>query len=670
MIYASEAITKELVAPSRSVKGRVALYEGATLLNTLSYDDYVKSIKVERVGENGKYFGFGVCQKLELVLRDKDRELEITKNHSFMVEFSAGDSAFENYTPTFYVNDIKRDENTNELTITCYDAIYKSNSHTVSEIGLESYTIKEFSAECGNLIDASGVVCGKNNFVLNPVYTPTGVTTKVEGNTITATATQADTYIGIHLATMKLKKNTKYTVSGSIFPQNSNDSYISIRHSLDNNTFEYHGNTKTVSENVETTVSYTFDTGDYEYFRVALFITSSVSMTGSTIFKSLQVEEGEVASPYLHYLNIFDTNYPTGANFDGTETIREALNAIAEATQTIYYVDRNNQLIFKRLLRYGTDFRIGKAHYFTLKSEGVRTLGTITSATELGDNVSVTSGEGDTQIVRNNPFWDLREDINTLLATAKSAVGGLEIVPFNCVWRGNYLVEIGDSVRITKKDGSNFRTFLLNDSFIYNGGFSQTSQWSYNNTNIEIPSNPVTIGDAIKQTYARVDKVNKEIEIVASEAKSNSEKIASLEINTDSINATVSSLQETTNSTLENIDNNVAELTKKVEASITAEDVNLAIKSELSNGVDKVVTSTGFTFNEEGLTVSKTGREMTTTITEDGMTVYRDNTAVLTANHTGVDATNLHATTYLIIGNNSRFEDYGTNRTGCFWIGG
>ena len=60
---------------------------------------------------------------------------------------------------------------------------------------------------------------------------------------------------------------------------------------------------------------------------------------------------------------------------------------------------------------------------------------------------------------------------------------------------------------------------------------------------------------------------------------------------------------------------------------------------------------------------------MTTQITEDGMTVYRDNTAVLIANNVGVDAVNLHATTYLIIGNNSRFEDYGENRTGCFWIG-
>ena len=63
---------------------------------------------------------------------------------------------------------------------------------------------------------------------------------------------------------------------------------------------------------------------------------------------------------------------------------------------------------------------------------------------------------------------------------------------------------------------------------------------------------------------------------------------------------------------------------------------------------------------------------MSTQITDDGMKVFRSNTAVLTANNVGVDAVNLHATTYLIIGNNSRFEDWekdGQARTACFWIG-
>lgn len=59
---------------------------------------------------------------------------------------------------------------------------------------------------------------------------------------------------------------------------------------------------------------------------------------------------------------------------------------------------------------------------------------------------------------------------------------------------------------------------------------------------------------------------------------------------------------------------------------------------------------------------------MKTQITEDGMTVYRGSEEQLVADKDGVFAKNLHATTYLIIGTYSRFEDY-NGRTGCFWIG-
>jgi hypothetical protein len=90
----------------------------------------------------------------------------------------------------------------------------------------------------------------------------------------------------------------------------------------------------------------------------------------------------------------------------------------------------------------------------------------------------------------------------------------------------------------------------------------------------------------------------------------------------------------------------------------------------MANGAEKVETTTGYKLDADGLTISKTGAEMTTQITEDGMTVKRDDTEVLRANNVGVDATNLHATTYLIIGKNSRFEDYESNRSACFWIGG
>ena len=105
---------------------------------------------------------------------------------------------------------------------------------------------------------------------------------------------------------------------------------------------------------------------------------------------------------------------------------------------------------------------------------------------------------------------------------------------------------------------------------------------------------------------------------------------------------------------------------------MTSDDVKIEIQKEISKGANRVSTSTGFTFDDNGLRVSKSDSEMSTQITEDGMKVYRNNDVVLTANNQGVDAKNLHATTYLIIGGNSRMEDVVENnvkRTAVFWIG-
>lgn len=367
----------------------------------------------------------------------------------------------------------------------------------------------------------------------------------------------------------------------------------------------------------------------------------------------------------------FDRIYSTGANFEGTETIREALNAVAEATQTIYFVNWDWKLTFKSLAPADAAvFTIDREKYISLDSGDNRRLSIITHTTELGDNISASTGlTGSTQYIRENPFIALRDDAGDILQAAIAKVGGLTINNFDCQWRGNFLLEIGDKLELITKDNKSIYSYLLNDSISFNGSLSQHTLWNFDTTEIETESNPASLGDVLKQTYARVDKANRQIELAVNDISSNKENISNLQLTTDGISATVQRVEENTIKEISGLHDSVSSLTNTVEAKVSAQDVQLQIKTELANGVDKVTTATGFTFNEEGLTVSKTGSEMTTTITEDGMVVYKDNAAVLTANNIGVDAVNLHATTYLIIGTNSRLEDYG-GRTGCFWIGG
>lgn len=172
---------------------------------------------------------------------------------------------------------------------------------------------------------------------------------------------------------------------------------------------------------------------------------------------------------------------------------------------------------------------------------------------------------------------------------------------------------------------------------------------------------------------------------IAGQQKVNTTDIANLTLEKNRINASVQNITETQTALSQTVNDvqfdlfdsktttvaQIDTLTKRVDATMTAEQVELIVQEELAGGVNKVTTSTGFTFNQEGLTIKKSDVDITTNISEDGMRVSKGSEVVLTADNGGVKARNLHATTYLIIGGNSRFEDYNNgSRTGCFWIGG
>lgn len=131
--------------------------------------------------------------------------------------------------------------------------------------------------------------------------------------------------------------------------------------------------------------------------------------------------------------------------------------------------------------------------------------------------------------------------------------------------------------------------------------------------------------------------------------------------------------EERLTQSIADVSNSVADLSSKVEMKLDAEAVRVEIEKEISDGVDRVVTKTGYVFDEDGLLISKEGEEIKNKLDNTGMYVKKQNEEILTANKDGVKATDLHAKTFLIIGagnGRSRFEDYGADRTACFWIGG
>ena len=95
------------------------------------------------------------------------------------------------------------------------------------------------------------------------------------------------------------------------------------------------------------------------------------------------------------------------------------------------------------------------------------------------------------------------------------------------------------------------------------------------------------------------------------------------------------------------------------------------LQSQVDEGVDHVDSRDGCYFGPGGMEISRTDAETSTKIDFSGVRVVQTDSGetLLSAQGDSVTAKNLHATTYLIIGNNSRIEDIGEDRAGLFWIG-
>lgn len=105
---------------------------------------------------------------------------------------------------------------------------------------------------------------------------------------------------------------------------------------------------------------------------------------------------------------------------------------------------------------------------------------------------------------------------------------------------------------------------------------------------------------------------------------------------------------------------------------LTVGQVADTVDGMVSQGAPKVRTAAkGYTFNDQGLTISDPGDEIENRLDHTGMYVKRAGEIMLRANNTGVLATDVSVRNYLVVGS-ARFEDYHNGqsggRTACFYL--
>jgi hypothetical protein len=245
--------------------------------------------------------------------------------------------------------------------------------------------------------------------------------------------------------------------------------------------------------------------------------------------------------------------------------------------------------------------------------------------------------------IENNQIMDShREDfIDGILG----ALLGLEFDLYELESFGIGYLKFGDIFTLEDPDGVMRTALMLCNDLVIDQGLNETSR-------LEAPEVTQTDYSAasesdrlLNKTILRVDKQAQEI----------------------------SALVSTTEQVKNDLDGVAATVTHMSEVMMDSDSVDIKISTAVE-GIDSVTTSTGYTFDQNGLQISKDGDQMKNRLDNTGMYVTRDGEEILGANNEGVQALNLTSRQFLIVGDNSRFENYNngsdSKRTACFYIGG
>jgi hypothetical protein len=337
-----------------------------------------------------------------------------------------------------------------------------------------------------------------------------------------------------------------------------------------------------------------------------------------------------------------------GEKYDISDTFRDALDDIAEVVGgmigfvgdklAIIYPTDSGEVIDEENLK---SLKIGK------KFGPINSV--VLARTPQEDNIYFQ----DVESVTAHGLCEIRIENNQIIDTHRedfmegicNALFGLSFELYDLESFGIGYLNLGDFFALKTADGTEHKVLMLCDDLQITQGLTETSKLEEPTIKATDYSAASETDKTLKQTILRVDKQANEISALVSSTKTIEDNLTGLS----------------------------KEVTDMSELVMTPKEVEIKI-SEVVGGIDSVKTSTGYTFDKDGLNIHKDGEEMHNTLDNNGMYVRRGSENVLVADKDGVNAINLTARQYLIVGDNARFEDYnnGTDyhRTACFFIGG
>lgn len=366
------------------------------------------------------------------------------------------------------------------------------------------------------------------------------------------------------------------------------------------------------------------------------------------------------------------------AVYDNTVTAREYISYIAESADCFAFIGRDGKLYFKHIYeneteialdmfgeyKWGEEFKISKVSY----EDGIRSF-------KFGDETrnNLWISQDNMYIVDEEQVENIYNEINGLVAN--SFEGKTVIDP---------AIDIGDKIIIDGKPVIYQGEMTLEGRFVVQIS-SKIQIKQKEETTVKKESQKVVN----RRVQSEINQIDGKITQLVEENAETSTKLSQHEQTIDSITNKVSSNTTEINNNYQDIlqklgdkaqKDDVISLENKAETIQTNTDYAIKISEDIqANGVSKVKTETGYTFDNDGLTIEKTNAKTKSKLNEAGLEITdatgSSEESLLFAGYdknigeTVVKSKNMNVEKYLTVGRYSRIEDY-EEGTGVFWIGG
>lgn len=276
------------------------------------------------------------------------------------------------------------------------------------------------------------------------------------------------------------------------------------------------------------------------------------------------------------------------------------------------------------------------------------------SSEDIGTVYPDEPGEKNTYIIENNPML-AQADSTTLLPVAQTLYAQMAQVcytPGKVTVPADAGIRAGDILTVHPAYGEALQMYVMKTVC---DGLTLTLECSGSHRR---DSSSAVHNLGFRALTGKVLNLRTDVDGLKAENKDTAGRLASLTLDLTGIRSRVEGQDA------------AAQTTAKALSTLTqqAESLSLELSRVRQEGVQRVQTSSGYTFDSQGLHISRSDSQMANTLDHTGMYVKRYSQVILQANHQGVEATDVTVRNYLVVGGHARLEDYGSGRTACYYI--